>query len=276
MEKISGNNPSEKSEYFDPYTIILKRKESSEALNIVCTQYYTGEISLDTCLNNIGISPEDYKIAGFVIDAFSEKHTNKDKIRRKDGKYTVTHSLQLYLTAKNTYGISDPETLHTLLLHDVLEDTNMSYEDMVDALGEEKAKLSVMMTEERNPDISREQAVMVFADQIISNGNTAMIAEVIDRIDDMSDISYLLTDLTNSEISDDEKETVKKKLLKKFAKCIYMINTIKGEIDDIYGVLKSFDSIVTYQMEKLETSHGIYISAEEVSEEIHQSYRKDQ
>ncbi len=79
---------------------------------------------------------------------------------RKDGKTPyIAHPVRVTLILCDVFDLSDPALLAAALLHDVIEDTPLDYEDIVEACDIETADLVAAMTKDmRLPEAEREPA----------------------------------------------------------------------------------------------------------------------
>jgi (p)ppGpp synthase/HD superfamily hydrolase len=114
-------------------------------------------------------------------------------------------------------------------VHDVFEDTRVTPEEMGEHLGDRYVRLAESLTEERvaaGIEKSRQAEVAAFARKVRSAGTTTIRAEILDRIDDISDLKYLLTPPPGQELISLEQ---REKIAQRFAKCGYMVETISAD-----------------------------------------------
>ena len=246
---------------------------ASKINNEICIPYYEQGVRLETLVEKWDLSEEELEIIGFILDSF-KRPKSSDKLKRKDGRYIAVHSLQLFITARDFYGITDPDILYTLLLHDVAEDTQISLEDIKNRLGEKFSGLTSALTEQREDTeneipSSRKRDVVRFTAQIAKAGFVAISAEIIDRIDDISDLGYILSKLREKPDNDTEKTSAKNKLLEKFAKCSYTVSRISVEENELIQKLNNdFEKLMWEQIEKIRSEYGINISEEEINDSL--------
>ncbi len=73
----------------------------------------------------------------------SEKHKGQ---LRKDGEDYITHPLNVALILVNEFEIKDEEIIYAALLHDTIEDTDTTYEEIKKEFGHNVAKYVLKMT----------------------------------------------------------------------------------------------------------------------------------
>jgi (p)ppGpp synthase/HD superfamily hydrolase len=255
--------------------LIADRQERTKVLNEFCEKFYSGTLNdkeqMDVELETVfGLDKEKLTIRNiltFAIEAFRG-------YVRKDGNFLATHSLELFQKAQ-AFGIEDFNVLITVLLHDTVEDTNLNMSD-IKAL-EKSSGISFshfvnIMTEKRSTG-SRDQDLLNFIEQLKTaegvpeeDKRVIIITELLDRIDDLSDIGYLTNQLSNP----DKKNKTIKKLQLKLAKCRHTIDQITADSKDpeILRLKAIFEAIYNYHME----TFGF--KAEEINQIQQDLYRK--
>jgi hypothetical protein len=258
-------------EHDSPEKFLRYRLESTRVVNEFCQSYYgqivkksDGERSREI-KEFFGVDEEHAKVIDFILQAFSRPN-DPNKAYRKDGSHIASHSLQLFLSARDFFRISDSAVLDSVLVHDVFEDTRVTPEEMGEHLGDRYVRLAESLTEERAAagiEKSRQAEVVAFARKVKSSGVIAIRAEIIDRIDDISDLKYLLTPPPGQEsISLEQRE----KIVQKFAKCGYMVETISADQSDpeVIALASFFRKLVNFQIATLNSS-GIHIDFHEIA-----------
>jgi len=112
--------------------------------------------------------------------AFSA-HKHRDQ-RRKDAEASpyINHPIALADVLVNEGGVTDTETLCAALLHDTVEDTATTHEELVDAFGSRIARIVAEVTDDKDlpkaerkglqvehaPHISREAKLVKLADKL--------------------------------------------------------------------------------------------------------------
>src|SRR3990172_1246994 len=162
-----------------PLAFIEYRKRSSEEINKLIDKYQEGNLSDAAIEAHFAADPQTRDIIKFVMDAFKGE-------KRKSGGHLSSHSLQLAETARK-FGVTDKDVLQTALLHDVIEDTPHTKEEIAEKFGEKLATFADLMTEKRNLE-DRDLSVVAFVEQLRSGGYVTAAAETVDRLDDISDI----------------------------------------------------------------------------------------
>ena len=87
-----------------------------------------------------------------LLSAISFAAAKHSKQRRKDVDASpyINHPLQLAHVLATEGGVTDVETLMAAVLHDTVEDTETSYEELVDAFGETVASVVMEVTDNKN------------------------------------------------------------------------------------------------------------------------------
>jgi GTP diphosphokinase / guanosine-3',5'-bis(diphosphate) 3'-diphosphatase len=114
-----------------------------------------------------------------AVSFAAEKHRHQ---RRKDKEASpyINHPIALASVLTGVGGIEDVVVLQAALLHDTVEDTDTTYEELVEQFGQQVADIVMEVTDdkqlekarrkalqiERAPDTSREAALVKLADKI--------------------------------------------------------------------------------------------------------------
>jgi len=79
---------------------------------------------------------------------------------RRDGKTPYSaHPFRVAMTVRHVFEIDDPTVITAALLHDVIEDTTVDYDDLAEEFGTEVAEIvAVLSKDPRMPEPQREQA----------------------------------------------------------------------------------------------------------------------
>ena len=79
---------------------------------------------------------------------------------RKDGTTPyVAHAFRVAMTVRDVFGVDDPTALCAALLHDLLEDTPVDYDDICGEFGTQVADIVAALTKDmRMPEAEREAA----------------------------------------------------------------------------------------------------------------------
>lgn len=105
---------------------------------------------------------------------------------RKDGKTPyASHPVRVALTIALVFGHTDEATLAAALLHDVIEDTDTDYDDVLETCGKEVADLVAAMTKDmRLPETEREPA---YDAQLAAASWKARLIKLADQYDNYTD-----------------------------------------------------------------------------------------
>ncbi len=116
-------------------------------------------ITIDLVLENIEKYIKDQKELDLVKKAYlfaSEKHRNQ---LRKTGEEYITHPLNVALILTSIY--ADVPTLQAALLHDTIEESDTTYEELEKNFGSEVSKLVVGVTKLSNIKFSTENEYLI-------------------------------------------------------------------------------------------------------------------
>ncbi len=127
--------------------VAFRKKSSSSINDEICERFFNRNLSDYELQAYFQTDLDTTKTITFVLESFA-KPQNPSKARRRDGSHTAVHSLQLFMTACDYLEISDPDVLTAVLVHDIIEDTNVSGQGIEDQLGERASQLANLMTEE--------------------------------------------------------------------------------------------------------------------------------
>ena len=110
-------------------------------------------------------------------------HKHRDQ-RRKDAEASpyINHPIALADVLVNEGGVTDHEVLSAALLHDTVEDTATTHEELVDAFGPRIARIVAEVTDDKTlpkadrkrlqiehaPSISREAKLVKLADKLVN------------------------------------------------------------------------------------------------------------
>lgn len=250
------------------------RKNSSASINAdVCERFFNGNLSDQELQDYFQTDPDTTKTIRFVLESFT-KPKDPSKARRKDGSHIAVHSLQLFKTARDYLGVSDPDVHKAVLVHDIIEDTQVSAKEIEEKLGKREAQVANLMTEERVEETppgfdkadSERLGIVRFIKKLRSGGDVIAVAELIDRVDDISDLAYLTNELAKNP---EEKNKIKQALIRKFGKCQYTIDRVThGSTDNtVYCLREFFQALLTDQLANLRNRFGVEVTTDEIREE---------
>ncbi|MEC5129008.1 HD domain-containing protein [Verrucomicrobiales bacterium BCK34] len=104
---------------------------------------------------------------------------------RSDGTPYIAHPFRVCLTLRQVFGVDDIATLTASLLHDLIEDTGVDYDDILARFGEEVADLVAGMTKDMR---LREEIREAAYDEEIKAGSWKLkaikLADVFDNLCD--------------------------------------------------------------------------------------------
>lgn len=252
------------------------RKNSAPSINSqVCEVFATTGITDEQIESYFHTDPETTKVIRFVLESFS-KPQDPSKARRKDGSHIAVHSLQLFLSARDYFKITDSDVFRTVLVHDIVEDTQVSGQGIKDHLGEREAQLASQMTEEHLPEEltqglekadKNRLSIVKFCEKLKSGGDTIATTEIVDRVDDISDLTYLTQKL---EKKPEEKEKVRQALISKFGKCVYTIDVVTrdSENEKVKELKAFFQTLIEQRLLEMKDKFGLEITQSEISDEV--------
>ena len=142
-----------------------------------------------------------------------EKHKNQ---KRKDGITTYFEHLEGVVNRLKNLGITDKDILCAAWLHDIIEEGNVTFEQINERFGREIAVLVLSLSKEKNIAIKDRE------EQYINQLKNATFQA---KIIKLCDISANLKDLSNAPIS----KTQKNKQIKKI---LHYLRVIKNEISE--------------------------------------------
>lgn len=116
----------------------------------------------------------------------ADKHRNQ---RRKDAEASpyINHPIALANVLANESGIEDEHVLVTAILHDTIEDTETTEQELVSTFGQEVANIVLEVTDDKSlPKSERKRLQMEHAAHISSR---AQLIKLADKICNLRDIA---------------------------------------------------------------------------------------
>ena len=118
------------------------------------------------------------------------RHAKKahDAQRRDDGTPYILHPLRATICLIDECGVTDSDTLCAMLLHDVIEDTPLTFDHIARDFGEEVARLVHMVTRPRgapvDDEITRADKAKKFSQIATADEKTRLIksADILDNV----------------------------------------------------------------------------------------------
>ena len=117
----------------------------------------------------------------------AEKHRNQ---RRKDNDHSpyINHPIQVAETLWEVGGVRDPSTLVAAVLHDTLEDTDTSPDELRQRFGQEVLDLVLEVSDDKRlPKAERKRLQIVHAPHISPRAKNIKLADKICNIRDLID-----------------------------------------------------------------------------------------
>lgn len=133
-----------------------------------------------TGVNENGIG-DVIRAASFAAD----KHRAQRRKDRAASPY-INHPLSV-AHELTRHGVSDPITIQAALLHDTVEDTETSYDELVDEFGKQVASVVMEVTDDKSlPKAERKRLQIVHAPEI---SDRAKLVKLADKICNARDVS---------------------------------------------------------------------------------------
>jgi guanosine-3',5'-bis(diphosphate) 3'-pyrophosphohydrolase len=132
----------------------------------------------------------DNELLSLIVKALTFSARKHRDQRRKDEQETpyVNHPITLMDILVNEAGISDGETLITALLHDTIEDTNTSFEEIEAEFGLVIAGLVMEVTDDKSLSKLERKALQVHHAPNLSS--KAKLVKLADKIANLRDIAH--------------------------------------------------------------------------------------
>ncbi len=142
-----------------------------------------------------------------------EKHKNQ---KRKDGVTPFYDHLEGVVNRLKNLGVTDKETLCSAWLHDIIEDTDVTFDQINERFGREVAVIVLSLSKDKS--IPKKDREIQYANQLKDVPFQTKIIK-------LCDISANLKDLANAPIS----KTQKNKQIKKI---LHYLRVIKNDISE--------------------------------------------
>ena len=121
----------------------------------------------------------------FAAAAFAARaHRNQT---RKDGQTPYfSHPVRVCLVVRHVFGFDDPRMLATALLHDTIEDTNTTEEELREVFGDRVASIVLEVTDDKAlPKAQRKQLQIEHASRISAEAKLVKLADKIANVTDI-------------------------------------------------------------------------------------------
>ena len=117
----------------------------------------------------------------------AKKHRDQ---RRKDKHASpyIIHPISVALEIEQTGGVNDPEILAAALLHDTIEDTETTPEELEEQFGEKVCKYVLEVTDDKNLLKDERKKKQIEHAETLSKG--AVLIKLGDKISNITDIIY--------------------------------------------------------------------------------------
>ena len=132
--------------------------------------------------------PDSPQLAAFIAATAFAAHKHRDQ-RRKDAKASpyINHPIALANVLANEAAIADVVVLMAALLHDTIEDTDTTAEELKNYFGAEVAVIVVQVTDDKTLKKSERKRQQVLHASSISN--QAKLVKLADKICNLRDIT---------------------------------------------------------------------------------------
>jgi guanosine-3',5'-bis(diphosphate) 3'-pyrophosphohydrolase len=117
----------------------------------------------------------------------AERHRSQTRKDAEASPY-INHPIQLCEVLTSEAGVDDPVVLMAALLHDTLEDTETSYQDLVEAFGSQVADVVLEVTDDANlPKEERKRRQVELAPQLSARAKLVKLADKICNVRDIAE-----------------------------------------------------------------------------------------
>ncbi len=126
--------------------------------------------------------PELFRALNFA----AEKHRSQ---KRKDAEASpyINHPIQLCLVLSEEGGIDDPDVLMAALLHDTIEDTETTYDDLRERFGAKVADVVMEVTDDKTLPKTERKRLQV--EHAASLSDAAKLVKLADKICNVRDVA---------------------------------------------------------------------------------------
>lgn len=130
--------------------------------------------------------PSPYALLLKALKFAAQKHRDQ---RRKDAEASpyINHPIALAEVLVNQGGIDDPVVLAAALLHDTIEDTETTFEELVDEFGREVAGIVLEVTDDKTLESPERKRLQVAHAAELSH--SAKLVKLADKICNLGDVS---------------------------------------------------------------------------------------
>jgi GTP diphosphokinase / guanosine-3',5'-bis(diphosphate) 3'-diphosphatase len=131
-----------------------------------------------------GLIPEEKRKYDDAVLYASEKHKSQE---RDDGTPYILHPIRVARTLRSTADCRDVDVLCAAILHDTIEDSNASYDELAKRFGRRVARFVAELTmDKRLPKHCRTRIMLETARQKSSEYRLIKLADRLDNLSDMN------------------------------------------------------------------------------------------
>lgn len=131
---------------------------------------------------------DDMQIVVRALDFAARKHRDQ---RRKDpyGSPYINHPIALMHVLSEEAGVTDAHLLAVAALHDTIEDTDTTFEELIRVFGEEISKTVLELTDDKSlPKPDRKKRQIEYASRISHAGAIVLLADKVCNLRDIARI----------------------------------------------------------------------------------------
>ena len=128
-----------------------------------------------------------WSLVARAISLASQAHQGQ---LRKDGRTPyVSHAVRVGWLLEHLFGIRDAEVLAAGVLHDVIEDTTVDYDDLQQQFGPRVADLVARLSKDKRlPEPERERQ---YHEQLLHGGEHVLAIKLADLLENLADVASL-------------------------------------------------------------------------------------
>jgi guanosine-3',5'-bis(diphosphate) 3'-pyrophosphohydrolase len=125
---------------------------------------------------------------GLILRALAfAAHKHRDQRRKdKDASPYINHPIAAASVLANEGGVEDPVVLAAALLHDTIEDTETTLEELIENFGEEIAAIVMEVTDDKSLDKPERKRLQV--ESAAGKSPRAKLVKLADKISNLRDI----------------------------------------------------------------------------------------
>jgi len=122
-----------------------------------------------------------------AISFAAAKHRNQRR-KDKDASPYINHPIELATLLNTVGGISDLAVLQAAILHDTVEDTDTSYEELLEHFGRRVADIVMEVTDDRRLEKPRRKALQI--EHAPHASREAALVKLADKICNLRDVAH--------------------------------------------------------------------------------------